>query len=145
MQYRKIIEPNMFQTSRITGNNDNIIGISFAERDELDVIPEIIPWNFRKNRKFILPEDSEIIPWKFRKNKKFILPEDSNSELIEKSIMYQVALGLAKINIVLETNFQISKIYYQPFEDDSNMIYSGLTMELIQHFFDKKELNGFTY
>jgi len=120
------IDPNLriFTITRITSNHSNILGVSFLDASESEIVPQLVPWNFKKNIPF---EDLNCI-----------------SETTEKEILYQVSTGLTKMNENLNTTYHLSKIYYQPLENTSNMIYRVLILRLIEHFFETKELNSFT-
>ena len=72
---------NIYRISRVTGSQDNILGVCFSENNSMDI--EIIQWN-RK-------DDQEI--------------QTSEDEILE-----QVLLGMKEVNQSLNTNYRLSKI-----------------------------------
>ena len=100
---------NIYMVTRVTGNQNNILGISFAEKNSDENTIEVIEWSFPKI-------DSSII-------------RTSKDE-----VLTQVLSGLNPLNEVLETNYQLSKIYYLPSEHGSNWIYQTLIRQLIKYY-----------
>ena len=100
---------NIYKIIRITGSQDNILGISFGEDDV-----EVIEWNFNNS------DRSRI--------------RTSNEEVLE-----QVLFGLESVNKSLGTNYKLSKIYFSPFDISTNRIYSGLIAALIRHYHSGNE------
>jgi len=100
---------NIYKIIRITGSQDNILGISFGEDDV-----EVIEWNFNNS------DRSRI--------------RTSNEEVLE-----QVLFGLESVNKSLGTNYKLSKIYFSPFDISTNRIYSGLIATLIKHYHSGNE------
>ena len=94
---------NIYKIIRITGSQDNILGISFGE-DNI----EVIEWNFNNIDKIRI--------------------RTSKEEVLE-----QVLSGLESVNQSLGTNYKLSKIYFSPFDISTNQIYSGLIAALIRH------------
>lgn len=96
MEFSK--EDNIYKVTRITGNQDNILGISFAEKNSSDDNMEVVEWYF---------------------------PESDSSRIrtSKKEVLTQVLAGLKSINKDLKTNYQLSKIYYVASEDGSERIY----------------------
>ena len=103
---------NIYKTIRITGSQDNILGISFSETD--------------------VPEDNiNVIEWSFGHSEKIL---SSKEEVLE-----QVLSGLELVNQSLGTNYKLSKIYLSPFDRPTNRIYSGLIATLIRHYHSGNE------
>lgn len=101
---------NIYQINRMTGNRDNISGISFGNKHSI----EVIEWNF-----------PNIDNSKIRTSKTEVL----NQEL----------LGFNSINQSLGTSCTLSKIYYVPSEDGSSLVYQTLIGSLIKHYYEGKE------
>ena len=100
---------NIYKIIRITGSQDNILGISFSQKDISADGIEVIEWNFPNIDK-------------------------SRIRISKEEILKQVLLGLNSINQSLGTNYQLSKIYFSPFDNSANQIYSGLIAALIRHY-----------
>ena len=95
---------NIYKIIRITGSQDNILGISFGEDDI-----EVIEWNFNNIDK-------------------------SRIRTSKEEVLEQVLSGLESVNQSLGTNYKLSKIYFSPFDISTNRIYSGLIAALIRHY-----------
>ena len=95
---------NIYKIIRITGSQDNILGISFGEDDI-----EVIEWNFNNIDK-------------------------SRIQTSKEEVLEQVLSGLESVNQSLGTNYKLSKIYFSPFDISTNRIYSGLITALIRHY-----------
>ena len=100
---------NIYKIIRITGSQDNILGISFGE-DNI----EVIEWNFNKIDK-------------------------SRIRTSKEEVLEQVLSGLESVNQSLGTNYKLSKIYFSPFDISTNRIYSGLIAALIRHYHSGNE------
>ena len=100
---------NIYKIIRITGSQDNILGISFGEDDI-----EVIEWNFNNIDK-------------------------SRIRTSKEEVLEQVLFGLESVNQSLETNYKLSKIYFSPFDISTNRIYSGLIAALIRHYHSGNE------
>ena len=100
---------NIYKIIRITGSQDNILGISFGE-DNI----EVIEWNFNNIDK-------------------------SRIRTSKEEVLEQVLSGLESVNQSLGTNYKLSKIYFSPFEISTNRIYSGLISVLIRHYHSGNE------
>ena len=100
---------NIYKIIRITGSQDNILGISFGE-DNI----EVIEWNFNNIDKIRI--------------------RTSKEEVLE-----QVLSGLESVNQSLGTNYKLSQIYFSPFDISTNRIYSGLIAALIRHYHSGNE------
>ena len=100
---------NIYKIIRITGSQDNILGISFGEDDI-----EVIEWNFNNIDK-------------------------SRIRTSKEEVLEQVLSGLESVNQSLGTNYKLSKIYFSPFDISKNRIYSGLIAALIRHYHSGNE------
>lgn len=100
---------NIYKIIRITGSQDNILGISFGEDDI-----EVIEWNFNNIDK-------------------------SRIRTSKEEVLKQVLSGLESVNQSLGTNYKLSKIYFSPFDISTNRIYSGLIAALIRHYHSGNE------
>ncbi len=100
---------NIYKIIRITGSQDNILGISFGE-DDL----EVIEWNFNNS-------------------------DRSRIRTSKEEVLEQVLFGLESVNKSLGTNYKLSKIYFSPFDISTNRIYSGLIAALIRHYHSGNE------
>jgi hypothetical protein len=100
---------NIYKIIRITGSQDNILGISFGEDDV-----EVIEWNFNNS-------------------------DRSTIRTSKEEVLEQVLLGLESVNKSLGTNYKLSKIYFSPFDISTNRIYSGLIAALIRHYHSGNE------
>jgi hypothetical protein len=89
MQFIK--KDNICKITRMTGNTNNILDISFGNKDSTENDIEVIEWHFPN-----IP-DREI--------------QTSKTELLK-----QVLSGLNHINQSCSTNYRLVKIYYVPFE-----------------------------
>ena len=100
---------NIYKIIRITGSQDNILGISFGEDDI-----EVIEWNFNNIDK-------------------------SRIRTSKEEVLEQVLSGLESVNQSLGTNYKLSQIYFSPFDISTNRIYSGLIAALIRHYHSGNE------
>ena len=100
---------NIYKIIRITGSQDNILGISFGE------------------------DDIEVIEWDFPNIDK------SRIRTSKEEVLEQVFFGLESVNQSLGTNYKLSKIYFSPFDIPTNRIYSGLIATLIRHHYSENE------
>ena len=100
---------NIYKIIRITGSQDNILGISFGE-DNI----EVIEWNFNNIDK-------------------------SRIRTSKEEVLEQVLSGLESVNQSLGTNYKLSKIYFSPFDISTNRNYSGLIAALIRHYHSGNE------
>jgi len=100
---------NIYKIIRITGSQDNILGISFVETNSSEADLEVIEWDFPNIDK-------------------------SRIRTSEEEVLEQVLSGLESVNKSLGTNYKLSKIYFSPFDISTNRIYSGLIAALIRHY-----------
>jgi hypothetical protein len=105
---------NIYKIIRITGSQDNILGISFVETNSSEADLEVIEWNFSNSDRTRI--------------------RTSKEEVLE-----QVLSGLESVNKSLGTNYKLSKIYFSPFDISTNRIYSGLIAALIRHYHSGNE------
>ena len=104
----------IYKIIRITGSQDNILGISFVETNSSEANLEVIEWNFSNSDK-------------------------SRSRTSKEEVVEQVLSGLESVNKSLGTNYKLSKIYFSPFDIITNHVYSGLISMFIQHYHSGKE------
>lgn len=98
---------NIYKISRMTGNHDSFLGISFAENIEQN--PEIIEVQIKN-------------------------PKKNKNQLSKDEILKHVLAGLKSVNQFLGTNYKLSKIYYVPSLDGPSSIYESLIYTLIIHY-----------
>ena len=101
---------NIYQITRITGSQDNILGMVFDDKNNSDNNIEVIEWDFPN-----------------------IYIDKSRIRTSKKEVLEQVLFGLESVNQSLGTNYKLSKIYFSPFDIPTNRIYSGLIVILIRH------------
>ena len=101
---------NISKITRVTGNRDNILGISFGNKHSTENNIEVIEWNF-----------SNIGSSKIRTSKTEVLNH------------------LNSINQSLGTSYPLSKIYYVPSEYGSFSVYQTLIRSLIKHYYEGKQ------
>lgn len=109
MQFTK--KNNIYIISRITGSQDNILGVSFKESDN--------------------NTDIEVIEWDIKEGKKIQTSKDE--------IFKQVLSGLESVNQSLKNNYKLSKIYFLPSESGSGFVYKFLIIQLIRHYHSGNE------
>ena len=103
------LKDNIYQIIRITGSQDNILGVAFANENSSDNNIEVIEWHFANiNTSRILTSKQQVLE--------------------------QVISGLESVNQALGTNYKLSKIYFSPFDSPTSRIYSGLIAVLIRHY-----------
>ena len=105
---------NIYKVTRVTGSQNNILGVLFSEKDIKECDIEIIEWEFPANAHE-----------KIRTSK--------------ERVIKQVMTGLNSVNESLNTNYKLSRIYFSPFDSDSNSVYSLLICKLIRHYHDGKK------
>ena len=98
---------DIYKVIRITGSQDNILGISFhnSSSDTLEVI-----------------------------ELSFLEHSSNTIQTSKEEVKLQVLEGLKFINESLGTNYSISKIYFSPFDLGTNRVYVGLIASLIRHY-----------
>lgn len=90
---------NIYKIIRITGSQDNILGVAFDDKNRSDNNIEVIEWNF------LNIGNSKI--------------RTSKTEVLE-----QVFSGLESVNQSLGTNYKLSQIYFSPFDSGTNSVYN---------------------
>jgi hypothetical protein len=100
---------NIYKIIRITGSQDNILGVAFDDKNKSDNNIEVIEWDFPNIDK-------------------------SRIRTSKEEVLEQVLSGLESVNQSLGTNYKLSKIYFSPFDISTNRIYSGLIAALIRHY-----------
>ena len=103
---------NIYKITRMTGNHDSFLGISFAENIEQN--PEIIEVQIRN-------------------------PKKNNIQPSKEEVLKQVLDGLKFVNQSLGTNYKLSQIYYVPSSDGPVTIYQSLIHRLIIHYHNGNE------
>ena len=98
---------NIYKITRMTGNHDRFLGISFAENIEQN--PEIIEVQIRN-------------------------PKKNKNRPSKDEVLKQVLAGLKSVNQSLGTNYKLSQIYYVPSSDGPSSIYQSLIRTLIIHY-----------
>ena len=105
---------NIYKIIRITGSQDNILGVAFDDKNKSDNNIEVIEWDFPNIDKRRI--------------------RTAKGEVLE-----QVLFGLESVNQSLGTNYKLSKIYFSPFDRASNSVYNLLICKLIRHYHSGNE------
>jgi hypothetical protein len=105
---------NIYKIIRITGSQDNILGISFVEINSSEANLEVIECNFPN-------------------------VYSSTSRTSKEEVLKQVLYGLESVNKSLGTNYKLSKIYFSPFDSAQSGVYSALIATLIRHYHSGNE------
>ena len=100
---------NIYRITRITGFQDNILGVAFNDKNKSDNKIEVIEWDFPNIDKSII--------------------RTSKEEVLE-----QVLSGLESVNQSFGTNYKLSQIYFSPFDSGTNSVYNLLICKLIRHY-----------
>jgi len=103
---------DIYKITRMTGNHDSFLGISFAEKIEQN--PEIIEVQIRN-------------------------PKKNKNQPSKDEVLKQVLAGLKSVNQSLGTNYKLSQIYYLPSSDGPSSIYQSLIRTLIIHYHSGNE------
>lgn len=106
---RFIKAKNVYKIIRITGSQDNILGISFDDKNKSDGDIEIIHWDFPNI-------------------------DRRKSPTSDKEVLKQMLSGLKYVNQNLETDYRLSKIYFSPWDSPACQVYTGLIAVLIRHY-----------
>ncbi|WP_199100196.1 hypothetical protein [Dyella sp. ASV21] len=93
---------DVYKIARITGAQDNFLGVRFAARDGEIELVALGPKDARK----IGAEPGEVLR--------------------------QVTIGLADVNLELGTSYCLSKIFYLPSESTANSVYELLIAALVK-------------
>lgn len=102
----------IYTITRITGAQDNILGVSFDESNSNSNKVEIVQWPVEKGRRI----------------------QSKNEQVLK-----QVVSGLEAVNKSLNTSYKLSKIYFLPSDNASYSVYSLLISALIRHYHVGKE------
>ena len=105
---------NIYKITKITGSQDNILGVVFDDKNNNDNNIEVIAWNFSNIKQRIIRTSKE-------------------------EVLRQVLSGLESVNKSLGTNYKLSKIYFSPFDIGTNSVYSLLICTLIRHYHNGNE------
>lgn len=101
---------NIYRIIRITGRQDNILGICFSETNNNPI--EVVAWDVKDGAKIQTSEDQ---------------------------VLKQVLSGLKEVNKSLGTNYQLSKIYFVPSDSASDSVYKLLIALLIRRYHNGNE------
>jgi len=107
---------NIYHITRITGSQDNILGVVFGDKNNNDNNIEVIEWYFSNSDQ--------------RRN---------NIKTTKKQVLMQVLSGLESVNQSLGTNYKLSQIYFSPFDSGANSVYNLLICKLIKHYHSGNE------
>ena len=105
---------NIYRIIRITGSQDNILGVAFDDKHNSDNNIEVIEWDFPNIDK-------------------------SRIRTSKEEVLEQVLSGLESVNQSLGTNYKLSQIYFSPFDSGTNSVYKLLICKLIRHYHEGKE------
>ena len=97
---------NIYRITRITGFQDNILGVAFDDKNN----------------------NIEVIEWDFPNIDK------SRIRTSKEEVLEQVLSGLESVNQSLGTNYKLSQIYFSPFDSGTNSVYNLLICKLIRHY-----------
>lgn len=104
----------VYRILRLTGSQNNILGVSFDESNLNQI--EILEWPVETGSKV----------------------QTSKQEVFE-----QVLSGLVWVNQSLGTNYKLSKIYFLPSDSASYSVYNLLICKLIRHYHAGKKFTEF--
>ena len=104
---------NIYKIIRITGSQDNILGVMFANNFE------------DQNRS---SNSIEVIEWQFPNL------TDKSIQTSKQEVMEQVLDGLHFTNLALGTNYRLERIHFSPHDRSTNRVYRGLISRLIRHY-----------
>jgi hypothetical protein len=105
---------NIYRIIRITGSQDNILGVAFDDKNTSDNTIEVIEWDFPNINK-------------------------SRIQTSKEEVLKQTIAGLQSVNQSLGTNYKLSQIYFTPFDSGSYSVYSLLISKLIKHYHSGNE------
>ena len=105
---------DIYKITRITGSQDNILGVAFDDKDRSDNNIEVLEWDFPNIDK-------------------------SRIRTSKEEVLEQVVSGLESVNQSLETNYKLSQIYFSPFDSGAYSVYRLLICKLIRHYHSGKE------
>lgn len=93
---------DVYKIARITGSQDNILGVCFSDA-ECDI--ELVEWDVKNGA----------------------VVKTSGSQVLE-----QVLSGLKSVNGEIGKTYYLSKIYFLPSDRSSNSVYEFLIQELVK-------------
>jgi hypothetical protein len=105
---------NIYRITRITGFQNNILGVAFDDKNNSDNNIEVIEWDFPNIDK-------------------------SRIRTSKEEVLEQVLSGLKLVNKCLGINYKLSQIYFSPFDSGSNSVYNLLICKLIRHYHNGNE------
>ncbi|MGI9278032.1 MAG: hypothetical protein ACR2PX_00120 [Endozoicomonas sp.] len=105
MQFVK--DGDVYKVARMTGSQDNILGISFSEHE---VNVDVVEWDVKQGA----------------------IVKSSSSQVLE-----QVLSGLKLVNDDLGKKYHLSKIFFLPSDNASNSVYEFLLQELVKRYDSK--------
>lgn len=114
MRYCLNTKESIYIVTRITGNQDNILGICFSKNDSTEI--EVIQWDRGTAEKI---------------------------QTSTKVVLKQVLAGLESVNQALGTDYRLSKIYYLPSESATGFVYTLLISLIIRHYHNGEEFEAF--
>lgn len=100
---------NIYRITRITGSQDNILGVAFDDKNKRDTNIEVIEWDFPNIDK-------------------------SRIRTSKEEVLEQVLSGLESVNQSLGTNYKLSQIYFSPFDSGTHSVYNLLICKLIRYY-----------
>jgi len=106
---RFIKDNEVYKVARITGTQDNILGVRFTESD---VYTQVVEWDTK---------------------------EGSVRKASSEEVLEQVLDGLREVNEGLGKNYKLSKIYFLPTDSASNSVYKFLIAEIVKRLDSKGE------
>lgn len=98
---------NIYRITRMTGNHDSFLGISFV--DNIEQNPEMVEVQIKN-------------------------PKKTKNQPSKDEVLKQVLAGLKSVNHSLGTNYKLSHIYYVPSSDGPSLIYQNLIRTLTIHY-----------
>jgi hypothetical protein len=105
---------NIYRITRITGFQNNILGVAFDDKNNSDNNIEVIEWDFPNIDK-------------------------SRIRTSKEEVLEQVLSGLKLVNKCLGINYKLSQIYFSPFDSGTNSVYNLLICKLIRHYHNGNE------
>jgi hypothetical protein len=114
MQFLK--KNNIYKIIRMTGAQNNILGVTFNETNNQ-----------------VNPNDIEIIEWDF--------PSIRETKVLtsKETLLEQVMSGLESVNRSLGTDYQVSQIYFSPYDSPKSSVYHFLIFKIVQHYHNGNE------
>lgn len=94
---------DIYKVIRITGSQDNILGVRFSKTEEANV--ELVEWELKPGEKV---------------------------KTSSKQVLDQVLTGLGSVNEELGTSYSLEKIYFLPSDSASNSVYELLIRALVK-------------